>query len=420
MNSVQNMQINEDGVLLRYYGGEAVVTVPEGVTEIGYEAFEGNPYIKCVILPDSLKKIGAHAFSKSGIEEIEVPESVFGIGYEAFYECKNLRKVILPDQLEVLERSMFTDCHSLTEIELPSALKEIESGYSSPSFSETGIRHLVIPTGMKYINDSFRKMDQLESVYMPDSIISIGERAFSKCSALKEIRFSRNLLIIADSAFESCSSIEEVRLPEGLLTIGSEAFCGCRKLSKVRLPYSLKELNRRAFSGTLYAEKEEIGAIEKTINERENYQKPQGYSDLRFHKMKFFYKNKTSDKERNFPENIHHDTDLTDSIAIYKNELNENILQIRVSVPTFDSADREYYSYEKLFLFSKSGKLWGMLVAGGYRISTIDYYEDIRFADDLTAALLQAFGIGLPKKISQMNMFQAGNVIRNLFRKVLS
>ena len=35
MNSVQNMQINEDGVLLRYYGGEAVVTVPEGVTEIG-------------------------------------------------------------------------------------------------------------------------------------------------------------------------------------------------------------------------------------------------------------------------------------------------------------------------------------------------------------------------------------------------
>jgi len=61
-----------------------------------------------------------------------------------------------------------------------------------------------------------------------------------------------------------------------------------------------------------------------------------------------------------------------------------------------------------------------ILVAGGYRISTIDYYEDIRFADDLTAALLQAFGIGLPKKISQMNMFQAGNVIRNLFRKVLS
>ena len=129
---------------------------------------------------------------------------------------------------------------------------------------------------------------------------------------------------------------------------------------------------------------------------------------------------KTSDKERNFPENIHHDTDLTDSIAIYKNELNENILQIRVSVPTFDSADREYNSYEKLFLFSKSGKLSGMLVKGGYRISTIDYYEDIRFADDLTAALLQAFGIGLSEKTFRMNMFQVRKVLRILLRKVLS
>lgn len=52
----------EDGVLLKYNGNAASVTVPAGVFYIGDGAFEGNTSLKSVTLPDGVYYIGNKAF----------------------------------------------------------------------------------------------------------------------------------------------------------------------------------------------------------------------------------------------------------------------------------------------------------------------------------------------------------------------
>lgn len=95
--------IIENGVLIRYEGSEADVTVPEGVSAIGAEAFAGNETLETVIVPEGVTTIGSKAFSG----------------------CKKLHKVELPDSLTSMEKYVFSKCDSLTELTLPVNLSVI-------------------------------------------------------------------------------------------------------------------------------------------------------------------------------------------------------------------------------------------------------------------------------------------------------
>ena len=50
------------------------------------------------------------------LEEIEIPEGIKEIGKEAFYGCTNLKKVYLPSTLQVIEYAVFGGCGSLKDI----------------------------------------------------------------------------------------------------------------------------------------------------------------------------------------------------------------------------------------------------------------------------------------------------------------
>ena len=88
------------------YGGD-LVTVLDGTSEIGPDAFAfcgGALYVK---LPDSLRIIGDEAFYASGLKEIRVPKSVTQIRTQAFAQCESLRRAVLPDELERLDGDVF-------------------------------------------------------------------------------------------------------------------------------------------------------------------------------------------------------------------------------------------------------------------------------------------------------------------------
>ena len=78
---------NADGtVLVRYPGSNSAeeFTVPEGVVSIGEGAFNLAMNLKKVVLPDSLKEIGRHAFKEcSSLEEITPVWISFIIGSAA-------------------------------------------------------------------------------------------------------------------------------------------------------------------------------------------------------------------------------------------------------------------------------------------------------------------------------------------------
>lgn len=83
-------------ILFIPYGVSGTFSVPNGVQEIGANAFHSQENISEVILPNSITKISVGAFQGSNISSINIPQNVTEIGESAFMYCDNLTKISIP------------------------------------------------------------------------------------------------------------------------------------------------------------------------------------------------------------------------------------------------------------------------------------------------------------------------------------
>lgn len=66
------------------------INLPEGLEEIGAEAFEECSALETIELPSTVKTIGFLAFSRSSLRTIDIPESVVSIAQDSFSSCTTL------------------------------------------------------------------------------------------------------------------------------------------------------------------------------------------------------------------------------------------------------------------------------------------------------------------------------------------
>lgn len=106
--------------LVKYYGNEEEVVIPEGVTRIRWGTFSHNNSLRKVTMPSSLVDIDELAFPNcSALSEIVFSSGLEWIGSWAFSSCEFLKKVHLPDSLRFICPNAFSYCYSLEEIHLP-------------------------------------------------------------------------------------------------------------------------------------------------------------------------------------------------------------------------------------------------------------------------------------------------------------
>ena len=98
------------------------ITIPEGITSIGFYAFNGCTNLKEVNLPNTLQGIFHYAFSGSGITSINIPGSVNTIWDNAFASCNNLTSVTLNKGITSIMDGAFSGCTNLTSIILPTGI----------------------------------------------------------------------------------------------------------------------------------------------------------------------------------------------------------------------------------------------------------------------------------------------------------
>ena len=98
---------------------------------------------------------------------------------------------------------------------------------------------------------------KLKSVVLPDTVTSIGFRAFYGCEVLENIRLPKNLKTIGEAAFYSCRALKSIELPDGLISIEKTAFCGCSSLEDIRFPDSLRHIGKEALFGTAWFYKQQ-------------------------------------------------------------------------------------------------------------------------------------------------------------------
>ena len=190
--------------LLAYIGTSTSVTIPNSVTSIGSSAFRNCSGLTSVTIPNSVTSIESSAFSNcSGLTSVTIPNSVTSIGSSAFYVVKNI---------------IYNGTATGSPWGALSVNGDIEGDFVYANNTKTSL--------LAYIGTS-------TSVTIPNSVTTIGDRAFYGCSGLTSVTIPNSVTSIGSSAFSDCSGLTSVTIGNSVTSIGNSAFSGCNNLRDV-------------------------------------------------------------------------------------------------------------------------------------------------------------------------------------------
>ena len=209
----------------------AYVSLPNGLTHIGGNAFNSCTSLTSVTIPNNVTSIGGSAFYYCiGLTSVTIPNSVTSIGGRAFYYCTGLTSVTIPNSVTSIGGSAFYYCISLTTATIGNSVTSIEDcAFSSCS----GLTSITIPNSVTSIGGRAFHSCGLTSVTIPNSVTSIGEYAFSGCSGLTSVTIPNSVTSIGEGAFYYCSGLTSVTIGNSVASIGGSAFEYCSSLASI-------------------------------------------------------------------------------------------------------------------------------------------------------------------------------------------
>ncbi len=264
------------------------VKLSNSLTEISSQTFRRCESLKSIDIPESVTVFKAQAFAASKLEEITGGENIqfiYGRAFEhiPFFnnqpEVKYFRNWLIgcdptATVIEVKEGTVaiadnaLRRADRLTDISIPDSVT-----YISPIAFDLDIHFFNNQVGIKYadkwiigcdedvtnveikegtraiLEKAFSSCTLLESITIPDSIVSIGDKAFYECSGLKDVTLSNSITALPYGMFSNCSSLESINIHDKITSIGTYCFSNCDSLTNIVLPDSLTELGKYCFLG---------------------------------------------------------------------------------------------------------------------------------------------------------------------------
>lgn len=223
----------------------------DNTVEVTYSDRDNNTYSGSISVPEtvtnngteySVTTIGESAFKGSAVTSVSMPEGITIIGFEAFSGCQNLESVALPESLTTLGIRTFGGCQSLKTIKIPSGVRAIPSSCFNGCSS---LESVTIPEGVTSIEGSAFWSCNLNALTLPESLETIGSYAFCNNCVLKSVNIPAKVKTIESDAFYNCG-LTELVIPEEVQTIDNYAFCN-NPLKKLTLPSTITSIGSGAF-----------------------------------------------------------------------------------------------------------------------------------------------------------------------------
>ena len=278
------------------FSGSALknIIIPKSVTNIEKEAFyrclrgtigySAEESLESVTFEENsqLTYIGEEAFAENpNLQTVnfEATTQLVTIDKNAFYGCSSLQNVVFSDysQLATIGSSAFYGCSSLLSVNFGnnSQLTTIGSSAFYTSFNDSSILSLDFGNNSKLSsigNNAFENM-AVNSLKIPNSVISIGEAAFRSCKNLTSLEMSNNITKISKYAFSNCISLTSLEIPSSVTSIGEDAFYGCSNLKALNFEEksNLTTISKNAFYNCTSLTSLEIPSSVTTIGEKAFY-----------------------------------------------------------------------------------------------------------------------------------------------------
>ena len=98
-------------------------------------------------------------------------------------------------------------------------------------------------------SDGYYGNGNLTSIYVGNSVTSIGNYAFAYGSGLTSITIGNGVTSIGGSAFQNCTGLTSIIIPDSVTSIGSQAFYYCSSLATINcLATTAPTLGSNSFS----------------------------------------------------------------------------------------------------------------------------------------------------------------------------
>ena len=273
--SIDDCLLSKDGKYLIRAPAAANVAIPDGVEEIGYDAFSGCSSLVSVSLPSSVDSIDESVFSFCGrLESISV--SPDNANYASIDNCllskdgkyliraPAVANVVIPDGVEEICENAFSVCcldeedeeivvlvcNSLVSVSIPSSVESINEfvflccgrlefiSVSPDNADYASIDNCLLSKD----GECLIRAPAVANVVIPDGVEWIGNYAFRGCRSLVSVSIPESVTGIGCYAFEDCWKLTSIAIPDGVEWIDADMFSGCSSLVDVTIPACVTRL----------------------------------------------------------------------------------------------------------------------------------------------------------------------------------
>ena len=271
-----------DNITEVYYAG----TIEEWLN-INFEAYASSPMFS--------NKVDFYTWDSTDNEyklltKIIVPEGVTEIKYNAYSNLNNITKVYLPKTLEVSGYNAFGGLNEITDVYYAGSIKDwlnidFSSTNSCPSAAnkvnlytwdsvaeEYKLLTIVsISEGITSIREkAFYRIKNINTIYLPKSLEEINYNAFYDVDSIANVYYAGTIedwlninmngeyanpcyysydfdFYVWDSENEEYKLLTELVIPEGVTSIRARAFYNFKNIDKIYIPNSVTEIDDYAF-----------------------------------------------------------------------------------------------------------------------------------------------------------------------------